>query len=286
MINAIIRHGEKTLVVTFPLSPLELNKELLSIGIRDMQLPLNMDEDENGVSLNLYAESDIGNHLIHVFGKTDTLATVNLACDMIAHLNEEQQGELESYIIHDQYRSTNELFDDLKEYLSRPTQTVNFYCPLVVHTESDDYRPGDDIELVEIDNSILNNYEEQIREALVEEMARGKGEDMATYYDGLAKDKLVSARWDIKIINEEMYGLIKVKITEPFTDEEKADIAEWITGQNSDGLLENFGEEPFDTEDGTLYIDFWNPGDDYFVLEEADFNNYVSGGMKAQDIQM
>ena len=122
MINAIIRNGEKTLAVTFPIPMLELNKELLSIGIRDTQLPLNVDETESEISINLLADSDIGNHLIRIFGNNDTLSTVNTACDLISRLDEEQQSEIENDIIYDQYSNSSVLFNDLKGRLSRQTQ--------------------------------------------------------------------------------------------------------------------------------------------------------------------
>ena len=113
MINAKIRNGGQILEITLPLSPLELEKELLSIGIDDMQLPFNISGDETGVTVELYADSDIGNHLIRVFGKTDTLATVNIACSMLFHLNDNQKSDFENHIIYDQYSNTKELFDDM-----------------------------------------------------------------------------------------------------------------------------------------------------------------------------
>ena len=153
---------------------------------------------------------------------------------------------------------------------------VDFYCPLTVKAEEDAGEFDEYPDLTELDNSILLNHEEQIRAALVKEMARGGGADMATYYDGLAKDKLISAKWDVEPVGDTLYGVIHAEMTELLTAEEKADLAGWISGQNSDGLLENFGEEPFATDDGNLYVDFWNSGDDYFVLTGDEFEQHIS----------
>jgi len=153
---------------------------------------------------------------------------------------------------------------------------VNFYCPLTVKTEDDDYEYGEDPNFVDLDSNVLLNHEDQIRAALVEEMALGDGADMATYYDGLAKGKLISAKWDVEEVGNTLYGVIHTELTESLTEEEKTDLAGWISGQNRDGLLENFGEEPFETDEGNLYVDFWDSGDDYFVLAEDEFEQYLS----------
>jgi len=163
--------------------------------------------------------------------------------------------------------------------------TVNFYCPLSVKTEDGDYEYDEEPNFVDLDSGVLLPHEEQIRAALAEEMARGGGADMASYYDGIAKDKLLSAKWDVEAVGDELYGVIHTTLTEPLTEEETADLAVWISGQNSDGLLENFGEEPFDTADGNLYVDFWDSGDDYFVLDEDAFWDHINDDQQMGGLQ-
>ena len=157
--------------------------------------------------------------------------------------------------------------------------TVKFYCPLTARAIDDecDYEDGEEPNFINIDSSVLIHYEDELRAALVKKMARGDGADMATYYNGLAKEKLFSAKWDVEMVGNELYGCIHADLTEPLTEEEKNDLARWISGQNSDGLLENFGEEPFE-EDVNMYADFWNDGDDYFVLAEDDFEEHLNSG--------
>ena len=41
---------------------------------------------------------------------------------------------------------------------------------------------------------------------------------------------------------------------------------DWISGQNSDGLGEGFEQRPIETVDGSIYVHFWNSGDEYFIV--------------------
>ena len=45
---------------------------------------------------------------------------------------------------------------------------------------------------------------------------------------------------------------------------------EWISGQNSDGLGEGFEQRPIETEDGDLYVHFWNSGNDYRIVTDGE----------------
>ena len=53
---------------------------------------------------------------------------------------------------------------------------------------------------------------------------------------------------------------------------------------NSDGFGEGLEQRPIETEDGDLYLSMWNSGDDYFIYDENEMNEYLSqqqnGGMK------
>ena len=77
---------------------------------------------------------------------------------------------------------------------------------------------------------------------------------------------------------------MEFRLKEPFTDEEKVAVKEWVTGQNSDGLGEGFEQRPIETEDGDLYVSMWNDGDDYFMYDEDEMSDYLAqqGGMTYQ----
>ncbi len=151
------------------------------------------------------------------------------------------------------------------------TEIFNLYCPLTIQTEDEDH-----CYLVECDNSYAVPYEEEIRQALIREMSYGNGADMATYFRGntFAKEKIISAKWDIINIDEKLYGCIHTEVKEPLTEDEMAEWKDFVCGQNSDGFGEGFEQRPVKTADENLYISFWNSGEDYFIYNQDEFDNY------------
>ena len=65
------------------------------------------------------------------------------------------------------------------------------------------------------------------------------------------------------------------------TPAEEEILKDYIAGQNSDGWGEHFEQQPIDTEDGDLYVSFWNSGDDYSIMTQDELDEYIeSQGMK------
>jgi len=154
--------------------------------------------------------------------------------------------------------------------MSNESLKTNFYCPLHVQMyerESDDY--------IVVDSSILNDHEEQIRESLAEETHRGGDKDMSEYFYGShdLHEKLVSVRWDIENVQDTIYGCIRVDLAEPLTDDEIDELREWIRGQNSDGFGEGYEQQTQRTSDGDLNISFWDCNDEYFLLNDEEFES-------------
>ena len=67
-------------------------------------------------------------------------------------------------------------------------------------------------------------------------------------------------------VEGELYGVLKCRITEPLTDEETSILKDYWTGQMSDGWGESFEQQPIHTEDGDLYVSFWNHSDSWKVM--------------------
>ena len=131
-------------------------------------------------------------------------------------------------------------------------------------------------------NAVMNAPD---RELVEKEQDADLG-DMKDYFydDDNAQAKMVTARWDVAEKNGRLFGKVDFKLREPFTAEEKEKVREWVRGQNSDGFGEGLEQRPIETEDGDLYVSMWNSGDDYFIYDENEMNNYLSqqqsGGMK------
>ena len=78
-------------------------------------------------------------------------------------------------------------------------------------------------------------------------------EDMAEYYDEGAADAIIHAFW---ILENDEGGRIEITTNRPLTPEEKKQISEWISGQNSDGLGEGFEQQEFATYQENVGDDF------------------------------
>lgn len=274
MINAVIHNKNNTLVIDFPRGWPDLQLKLGSIGImaRPQEIPLT-DNEEDDIRVILYSESDIGTHLVRIFKQTDTLADVNTLDHKVSFADYAIQNELETDIISDQYDSVKELLDDIEKMTYEAGEvTESFYFPLTAYLDEE----GNG-ETYEADNSILRAYESSIRAQVSDEQTRDV-KNMAEYYDGNegVKDKLVSADWNVEVINGELYGCVYARLKAELTTEEKASLKEWITGQNSDGFGEGFEQHPLGIEEGDLYISFWNSGKDYFVYDKNEMDEYIS----------
>ena len=106
---------------------------------------------------------------------------------------------------------------------------------------------------------------------------------MAQYFheDAGLKDKLASMVWGVEVYRGELFGKIECSLKEEMTPAEEEILKDYITGQNSDGWGEHFEQQPIDTEDGDLYVSFWNSGDDYAIMTQDELDAYIeSQGMK------
>jgi len=152
---------------------------------------------------------------------------------------------------------------------------MNFYCPLTAQIDD-----PDGFDYAEADNSVLLRHEDQVRGALLREQRLGDDLDITQYItrNQALNDKLLSAIWDIETVSDTVYGCIHLRLSEPLTAEEKVEIREGLLGQNADGLCEGVEQHPIKTSDGNLYVSFWNSGEDYFLLDDGEFEQHLSGG--------
>lgn len=156
-----------------------------------------------------------------------------------------------------------------------------FFCPLVGNIDESD---GD---MFTVGDSYLADSADEIAKALEEYSADYKN-NMAVYYsrNGSIKKKLLSAAWSVELHGDRLFGRIDCSLKEALTAEETEALRDWLTGQCSDGLGEGFEQQPIDTMDGELFVSFWNSGDDYAMMTEDEFDEYLqntetqTGGMQ------
>ena len=59
-----------------------------------------------------------------------------------------------------------------------------------------------------------------------------------------------------------------------------------VRGQNSAGFGESFEQRAIETDDGDLYISFWNSSDDYFLDTEAEMEQRMGDSVQIGGIDV
>ena len=284
ILTALVQTKGGTLVVDLPRDRIDLEMKIRSVGIERLsdQIHIIDDEEKSDISVKLFSVNDIGRHLSLLFNENHTLFDINKTLQFVANSVEDIRDDLEMNIVHDQYDTPTELVGDIErmtDEVGRFTET--FYFPLVGNMEDDD-----DGEQYEVGNRYLRYYEYEIRELLQKEQDLD-GTNMKDYFydDDNAQKKMVSCQWDIVDRSNTLYGKVDFRLKEPFTAEEKELVRSWCIGQAADGLGEGLEQRPIETEDGDLYVSMWNSGDDYFMYDEDEMNDYLAqqqGGVMTQ----
>ena len=272
MITAIIRNKENTLVLELPHSIYDIYEKLQSIGIMQppKQIPLTDNEDED-IGVKLFSESDFGQHLLLTLNEKNTIADANMLTLVIGAASEDIKEELEQNILYDQYDSMDEVINAVRQMTqdAGPVKAV-FFCPLIGNIDEGD---GD---MFTVGDSYLADSADEIADALKRYTANDEN-DMSAYYnkdDGVS-EKLTSAVWSVELHGDKLFGRIDCSLKEALTAEETEALQDWLTGQCSDGLGEGFEQQPIDTMDGELFVSFWNSGDDYAMMTESEFDEYL-----------
>ena len=137
MINAIIYHGENTLVLELPRSIYDIHEKLMSIGcpIAPGRIPLTDNEDD-ALRVKLYSRIEMGNHLIRILSEQNTLADANTLTFVVLNVSDDIKLKLGEKIAKDQYVSIPEIVADIRQmtYDAGPIKRT-FYCPLVGNIE-------------------------------------------------------------------------------------------------------------------------------------------------------
>ena len=107
--------------------------------------------------------------------------------------------------------------------------------------------------------------EQLIKEQLDTEGDRGLAEYIR---NRILRQKVFRMFPDVEVWQGELWGVLEIESYGKLSDTElNAVIAEW-SGQASDGWGEGFEQRPIRTEEGDLYVSFWNSGSDYFITTE------------------
>ena len=274
MVNVNIQNGNESVVIELPTDRYILHQKIWDIGIREKPENIKLtDADDSVYKVKLSSDSDFGNSILKLFNEDYSLDDVNACIYKLENTRLSILEDMEGDILHEQFASPEELMEELNKRTSELiTVSVDYYCPLTIQMMDDDCA-----DYFEVDNGYALSNEETIRERLMAEQNEDLN-DMAYYFDGseTAKDKLVSAIWDVKEVNGTLYGVIHTHLTEKFTPEEEKAWVDELIGQAADGFGEGFEQREIKIDDGYICVSFWNGSDDYFMENQDDFENRMA----------
>jgi hypothetical protein len=117
-------------------------------------------------------------------------------------------------------------------------------------------------------------YEDNILAAIAKENRHFENDrGLAEYiHDESLKEKVYSLIPSVEIVDGELWGVMTAGLKEPLSGEEIAALMDYVCGQNSDGYGESLEQHPIKTQDGEIYVSFWDSGD-YTMKLEKDMKN-------------
>jgi len=281
MLNAIITHKGNTLLLEFPCKRMLLAEHLASIGIRTQPSDIKcIDEEDAFIKVKIYGESEFDAKLASFISPENSIQGVNGWCDIYHNLPYANKQKVQASVLNGEVNSLKD-FGMLLMNQRTNNVTEHFYCPLVASVYfRDEYGNCDDFPN-EYEGDFLSPYEDRIRELIQREDGLDS-ENLAAYFYGSngAVGKLKEIHFGTQNVDGVLYGSIRIELTEPLTPEETEEIREYLIGQCADGYGEGLEQREIRIPDGEMYVSFWNSGDDYFMYNESEFDNYL------QDLEM
>lgn len=282
-ISAFIKYDHNGLTIPLPSNAMTLFNKLSSIGIEaDNLLMYDYKYDS---SVELMTVSSTGCHFIRLFSSQDSLLDVSNTLIKVINSPDEIWPTLRERLVNGCYTSYKDLLDDVELLItSIGKYTTSFYFPLYGELYDPDSCQSD-----YVSDRYLRNFKSEIEMLLETEQ---QSDDMTKYFSECdsksAHEKIVSIKWGITefvpgeynsaLRSRTIFGVVQIRHSAPFTDEEKSSIKDWIEGQNADGFGEGIEQREIDTEDGDLYVQLWRSDDDYFIYDEAQMKEYIKYG--------
>ena len=278
MLKSIITYEGDTLLMDFPCRRMLMAEHLASIEIRTPAHEIRCADEENEpIKVKIYGTSEFENRLASFVSSENTLSFVNTICEIYHNLPYANKLDMMEAVLNGKVSSFEEFGKIMLERRMADT-TEHYYCPLTAtlypRNEYGDLENFSE----EYDGEYLAPYEENIRE-LIQYVNSLDDMNVAEYFCGSnsAVAKLKEVHFSTQNVSGVLYGCIRAELTESFTPEEDAEFKEWLEGQCSDGYGESLEQKPIHIRDGELFVNFWNDGEDYFLLKGEHSGVIITG---------
>lgn len=127
----------------------------------------------------------------------------------------------------------------------------------------------------DLDGRSLRDYQSCIHETMLEnQMPEEKSRGLMHWYDkddGVNR-KVQSVVFDVESRNGQLWCIAECRMVGELLPEEKETLAEYITGQASDGWGEGFEQRAIKLDEGELYVSLWNSSNWSIQTEEEKFS--------------
>lgn len=118
----------------------------------------------------------------------------------------------------------------------------------------------------------IYSYEAEIRQAVErDKQGAGEGRGLAVRLDNeILKRKVFSMKPSVETWNDELWGVLEVEVYGSLTNGEMEMLKDAWAGQCADGWGEDFEQRPINTEEGEIYISFWQQGEVFSIKTESE----------------
>ena len=262
---------EQSFKIKTPFFSEAIRDYLLHIGVSENLSRIKLSNKEDSpIRITLSGDTEYDRHLAKIFSPPNSLFELNMAIQTLEDLDLRIKDNITNNILKDKYHSLRELRQGLRsEFLSLGDVSEVFYFPLSGIMYFDDDCRYYDIASAE---ELLNN-EDIIREYL-HTLPFASGIFMHECYEGLGREKLTYAEWDVEEWEGALYGSVSARFTEPLTVEETASFKDWIFHENAEHFETLVDDTDIVTEDGILNLHLWDP-DGYFIHSYDEMLRYV-----------
>lgn len=142
------------------------------------------------------------------------------------------------------------------------TTTLKLYSPLTaeLQIEPTDDAYYDEPDMEQLHGGNLVYFQEAILDDIAQEQLTGEADrGLMVYFHGpdSVNQKVESMKPTVEVVHGQLYGVAECKIKEALTKAELSALKDYCTGQYADGWGEGFEQRPRATENGDLYVHFW-----------------------------